>query len=207
MSILPWRCAAAIFRCNRSPRLSLPRVNCAPSQSRLANVVCFATLTSQQISVEQSIFSTARDAILRVLRLFPHRFEQPADADVAHLVGEESRDQSATVGINRVGGAGFVPSLGFEGPRAVAYFYSNNTGLLRRTELVCRAPPVEKNNPIRFRPLFVPNPQGVIAPGPVRRSKNSRRSARLMRRHRLSTPSLTTSKTIRISCRSPRNAG
>src|ERR1043166_9288271 len=84
---------------------------------------------------------------------------------MAHLVGEESRNQSATVCVNRVGGVGFVRGLGFEEPRAIAYFYSNNTGLLRRTELVCRAPLVEKNNSIRFRPLFVPNPQGVNAVG------------------------------------------
>ena len=77
-----------------------------------------------------------RAVVFRITHLLSHRLENATDADVAHSIGQESRYQSTAIGIDGIGGARFVPCFRFEKPCAIAHFYPNHSGFLRRAKLV-----------------------------------------------------------------------
>ena len=72
--------------------------------------------------------------------LFADRFEKSPDPDLTQAIGDEGRNEAAGVGINGIGGPGFVCAIRLEQSPAVAHFDPDNAFLFRRTEFIRRRP-------------------------------------------------------------------
>src|SRR6202011_2787476 len=101
--------------------------------------------------------------IFWVFHLFADCLEKAPDPDLTHAIGDERRNEAAGIGINGIGGPGFVCAIRLQQPPAVAHFYPDNAFLFRRTEFIRRRPLTEIDQTTRGRPRFIPDAQRVIA--------------------------------------------
>src|SRR6266516_460964 len=119
-------------------------------------------MSHRRARVTAALFNLAR-TVLRSFYLFAHRRKKFSDSDLTGAIDDERWNRAASIGVNGIGRARLVRTVGLEQPAPVACLQAHDTLFLRWAELIRRRPSVLIDQAISGGPRLLPNAQCVIA--------------------------------------------
>ncbi len=98
-----------------------------------------------------------------IFDLLAHRRKKFSDSDLTGAIDDESWNRAASIGVNGIGRARFIRTIGLEQPAPVACLHAHDALFLRRTKLIRRRPSIQIDEAVNSGPRLLPDAQCVIA--------------------------------------------
>ena len=119
-------------------------------------------MSHRRARVTAALFNLAR-TVLRSFYLFAHRRKKFSDSDLTGAIDDERWNRAASIGVNGIGRARFIRTIGLEQPAPVACLQAHDALFLRWAELIRRRPSVQIDQAVSGGPRLLPDAQCVIA--------------------------------------------